>query len=314
MDRISELPDELVTKILSFAPMKVAVSTSVLSKRWEYLWMWVPKLEYIHYKNLSRDNNRSVAPTIESLSLGFDHALFQPEDIKLWVETAISRCVRELSIYCGPDYGGFEIALPSSLYTCKSLLALKLDGHSVLVDVPPTVCLPSLRTLQLEQVRCLNQDSLGSLLSCCPVLEDLAISRQVGDNLKTLAVIHPSLQRLTLLVDAFCPRDDGIGSVIDTPSLKYFKVEDPRPSFSYSIKHMPQLEEADIFVSKGLGEFVESITSVKRLSLQVFSDNEQESMYRSGIVFDQLEHLKLQCHRHNWSKLLVRLLDDSPKL
>jgi len=37
-------------------------------------------------------------------------------------------------------------------------------------------------------------------------------------------------------------------------------------------------------------------------------------MYHNGIYFNQLEHLNLHIYRDNWSKLLVRLLEDSPKL
>ncbi|CAN6838727.1 unnamed protein product [Brassica oleracea] len=43
---INDLSDELLIKILSFLPTKVAVSTSILSKQWQFLWMWLPKLEY----------------------------------------------------------------------------------------------------------------------------------------------------------------------------------------------------------------------------------------------------------------------------
>ncbi|KAF3549938.1 hypothetical protein DY000_02002767 [Brassica cretica] len=47
MDRISGLSDELLVKILSFVPTEVAVSTSILSKRWKFVWMWVSKLEFV---------------------------------------------------------------------------------------------------------------------------------------------------------------------------------------------------------------------------------------------------------------------------
>ncbi|KAF2590229.1 hypothetical protein F2Q70_00041837 [Brassica cretica] len=49
MDRISGLSDELLVKILSFLPTEDAVSTSVLSKQWRFLWMRLPKLEYHDY-------------------------------------------------------------------------------------------------------------------------------------------------------------------------------------------------------------------------------------------------------------------------
>ncbi|EOA27241.1 hypothetical protein CARUB_v10023350mg [Capsella rubella] len=322
MDRISGLPNELLVKILSLLPTKEVVSTSVLSKRWEFLWMWVPKLKFVmnHFKpdlpirDFITKNLPLLKPhVIESFHLQCFTTSFPPEDIKLWVDTSISRNVLELIIdCCDLSYIGKPVALlPSSLYTCNSLVTLKLTCE-IIVDVPRTVCLPSLKTLELHCVVYSNEDSLKLLLSYCPVLEELIIERNRHDNVKTLVVMVPSLLRLTLPIDGGYSCD---GYVIVTPSLKYFEV----PSlygerFSYLITHMPKVEEADLFVEQDVEKLFESITSVKRLSLSVLLDIEDENMYHYGIVFNHLEHLKLEIYRDNWSKLLVRMLEDSPKL
>ncbi|KAL8099801.1 hypothetical protein AgCh_032164 [Apium graveolens] len=49
-DRISRLPDELIHKILSFVDTELVVQTSVLSKRWELIWMTLPFLKFIWYE------------------------------------------------------------------------------------------------------------------------------------------------------------------------------------------------------------------------------------------------------------------------
>lgn len=101
------------------------------------------------------------------------------------------------------------------------------------------------------------------------------------DNVKGLVVVVPSLLRFSLKVDGGCSYDDE--SVIDTPSLVYFKVEDyrDRDSNSYSIKDMPKLEEADIAVKYELHVFLESVTSVKSLSIKVLFNNEEEVIFQS---------------------------------
>ncbi|EOA28047.1 hypothetical protein CARUB_v10024224mg [Capsella rubella] len=78
--------------------------------------------------------------------------------------------------------------------------------------------------------------------------------------------------------------------------------------------HMPNLEEAKLSVEEHVEKLFEAVTSVKRLSLSVLLNIEDENLYHYGIVFNQLEHLKLHICRDNWSKLLLRMLEDSPKL
>ncbi|CAH2071368.1 unnamed protein product [Thlaspi arvense] len=295
MDKISGFSDdELLVKILTYLPTKVAVSTSVLSKQWKFLWMRVPKLEYddrrIFYETqsmlLKGDTARAVSllskserircfidrnlpflrsPVIESLCLRFSTAPFKPEDITSWVALAVSRSVRELSVDFLHCISVPNALLPSSLYTCESLVTLKLEGR-VLVDVPHAGCFPSLKTLHLRYLTYADEESFQRLLSSSSVLEDLVIQRRLyGDNVKEVVVIIPSLFSLSFEVT------DSCGCVIDTPSLKYFKVKYYSKNPSYLIVDMPKLEEADITVFGfcNIKKILKPVTSVKRLSLHL---------------------------------------------
>ncbi|CAA7055564.1 unnamed protein product [Microthlaspi erraticum] len=326
MSRIGGLPDELLIKILSYLPTKVAVSTSILSKQWKLLWMWLPKIEYItiYSKPTLRefiDKNLPLhrAPVIESLRFKLNCNQTKPEYIKRWIEIAVSRHVRELEItYFWENRNIF----PSSFYTCKSLVILKLEDVT-LMDVPPSmVCLPSLKTLKLESVTYVNDESLQRLLSICPVLEDLSVrlchSYDDDDNdMEEFSIIVPSLQRLSLSIDD--DYQDLDRYVINTPCLKYFKLKDRNDSgHDCEIKNMPILKEAYVdVVSASLKSVVGSITSVKRLTLcseNLNEENDDDADYGDGFVFKELEHLNLCVSKKHWSNLLTQLLNDVPIL
>ncbi|PRQ47943.1 putative F-box domain, leucine-rich repeat domain, L domain-containing protein [Rosa chinensis] len=54
MDRISGLPDEILVSILSLLPLKEAQATSILSRRWQYVWAYCTTLNFDDEKNLVR--------------------------------------------------------------------------------------------------------------------------------------------------------------------------------------------------------------------------------------------------------------------
>lgn len=108
-------------------------------------------------------------------------------------------------------------------------------------------------------------------------------------------------------------------------------------NYSYLVRHMPEVEEADITVQYYLFSIFASITSVKtpflvrviqhrfrwgnkihcsllHFHLETLMCVVLQFMYHDGIFFDRLEHLKLCIRFDYWSKLLFRLLHDSPTL
>jgi hypothetical protein len=97
-DRISQLPDPLLTQILNLLPTEEAVKTSVLSTRWRTLWLWVPNLElsfskfpcfnaFLSFGNLFFDSDR--ASCVESLKLYLDGN--DASYLKPWVDALVKR-------------------------------------------------------------------------------------------------------------------------------------------------------------------------------------------------------------------------------
>ncbi|XP_033136550.1 FBD-associated F-box protein At4g10400 [Brassica rapa] len=183
----------------------------------------------------------------------------------MWLATALSRNLCELFLI--NEYSNEKPnILPSRLYTCKSLVILKLRGE-IRPDVPRLSCLPSLKTLELLLDKYFQGGPLRRFLFICPVLENLLMNCGWDDYDKGLITVTvPSLQRLTLYLHSqteggMLPR----GLVIDSPSLKYLKLRDrhqwSRPGFS--IETMPDLEEAYDHDDRDYEELISTVRTVR---------------------------------------------------
>ncbi|KAL1195221.1 FBD-associated F-box protein [Cardamine amara subsp. amara] len=120
----------------------------------------------------------STAPVLESLHFKLSRKCSEV-DIVFWVETTVERGLGDLNF--DYHYHNEPRRWPQSLFTCGTLVVLKLKNVS-LVDVKFPVCFELLKTLHLDHVIFLNDESSQKLLSSCPILEDLLLDRAVHDN------------------------------------------------------------------------------------------------------------------------------------
>ncbi|KAI4353796.1 hypothetical protein L6164_002723 [Bauhinia variegata] len=184
-DYISELPDSLLCHILSFLPTKTAALTGILSNRWTLLWTSLPILDFDDDTQIQNKNQFHVG-----FAKFVDSILIQREPqpikrfhlkctfpscnsikVKAWVNEAINQRVEQLELDLSPP---MRIALPITVYTCRTLVVLKLNGVFEIASLP--VHLPKLKVLDIgEDFYAKNHDSILKFLSGCPVLENLVL-------------------------------------------------------------------------------------------------------------------------------------------
>ncbi|CAN6803062.1 unnamed protein product [Brassica oleracea var. botrytis] len=118
MDRLSQLPDDLLIKILSFVPTKDDVAMSILSKRWLSLWTSVPRVIFYDFSEEDSDEDeegneihaiRSLSQFVFGTLLLHKAAVLERfhlnttsecslSQIGLWVRIAVDRFVHNLKI------------------------------------------------------------------------------------------------------------------------------------------------------------------------------------------------------------------------
>ncbi|CAA0808513.1 Putative F-box/FBD/LRR-repeat protein [Striga hermonthica] len=246
IDRLSSLPEGIICHILSFLPTKRSVATSVLGKRWRFLWAHVPCLEFSGYdfrkedfgeeetqswddfmKEATQASNiihgiilRHKAKRMDSLTL--DHVYCDEDQLETWIKTAIDRGVRNLHLELDFD------TIPQSLFNCKTIVDLKLDKIRMSLSDVGNVSLPSLKKFYVYNLISENDDVLPRFLSGCPSLEELNMVftfREENDYVGCKNISSPKLKTLKLnLVDLFCPWQPEYRMIINAPALRYLQV------------------------------------------------------------------------------------------
>ncbi|CAL9238660.1 unnamed protein product, partial [Arabidopsis halleri] len=283
----------------------------------------VPKLNFdsllhrLELENVCKSLQLHKAPVLESFNLRVHFAGSNYSAVDSGILTgvligiAMDRNVRELVLNVYIHHGSLRI--PSSLYNSETLETLKLELN-VVMDVPSSVSLKSLRTLHLKYVDFKDDESIRNLLSGCPNLEDFMVQRSSSSSVKTFIIDVPTLQRLTIHNgDSTILPERHWDYVISTPSLKYLKIEGIRAFESFVIENVPELIEVNITnVSEIIDEkLLVFLTSVKCLSLAL---TPLVFKFPTGSIFDQLVYLELFTNKKAWWNLLPLLLHSSPSL
>lgn len=235
MDRINKLPDDIICHILSFLPTKEAALTSVLSKRWRNLFVFTSNLCFEGYLQdritIAQNKDITILPKEKDITnfVDFvDRVLAASGNFSIkkftlrcggWVASAhtnrliynvLKRGVMDLDLY---RTGRLMDSLPLEVFTCKTIVNLKLGKGFIIPLVPESAFLPALRTLFLDSIEFCCE--FEALLSACHVLEELTIQYCMQPGW-CHRVSSMSLQRLTI------NSKFDLGNItIDTPSLAY---------------------------------------------------------------------------------------------
>ncbi|XP_045822428.1 F-box/FBD/LRR-repeat protein At4g00160-like [Trifolium pratense] len=176
-DIISTLPDSIICHILSFLPTKTAATTSILSKRWNPLWLLVLTLNFqldtTTLKDIDSFRNsvyaamfsRNITLPILSFRLKCSHSSFNQYDVSRFVYFAMQRGIEKLNI-------SIDINFPPNILSCKMLKVLKLKRIKVR-DLSNEVDFPALKILHLKSVLFVRHEWLEKFLAGCPILEEL---------------------------------------------------------------------------------------------------------------------------------------------
>ncbi|XP_074271842.1 F-box/LRR-repeat protein At3g59190-like [Silene latifolia] len=221
LDRISNLPDELLVLILSFLPTRYAVRTSILSRRWQYLFTLTDCLSfddapwYASKRSFEKFVNKvlelhQMSP-IRKFSL-VCRGSYNESHLNAWVKHAIQKGVEEF------HYQVNKYELPDVFAMCKTLVKLKVIGCTCRVPrFSLSSGLPNLKILHLKHVRFDDNHETKRLLSKCEFLEELTL-----DNCGLYARGHVtiSIGQLKMLRIKYSNVKNGILK-IEAPNLAY---------------------------------------------------------------------------------------------
>ncbi|KAK4479187.1 hypothetical protein RD792_014698 [Penstemon davidsonii] len=278
-DRLSALPDFLILHILSFLSTEEVVKTCLLSKRWQFIWTGISKVDLSVHSSDPAKIRRFVdlvgrmvvmCRGLNKFAVNLNYEKCFASNVDFWVECVVKNKVKDITLICrGDDY-----ELPQMLYSYSSLTNLTLYS----CDLAPRGAIEwgSLKSLSIEGVKlldCVMEKILG-----CPVLEILNLQECWGFD--CLNICSPNLTTL-VLVDF---EDFGNEFVeILAPYLLDLSITEHVKGMRFGLKNVSSVvranlefvglanDERDVYTSPNtmiyINQLFQSLQSVKELEL-----------------------------------------------
>jgi len=146
--------------------------------------------------------SRDITLPIRSLRLKSCYRFEEPNDITELIIAAMQR--RTETFELNMLFNTFDMKLASNIFTCRTLTVLKINGLSIMDDIPKINNNISLiKTLHLDGVHSPNHRHIINLLLSFPILEELQtnnvyafihVPKTTADKIKRL----PNLVKLFL--------------------------------------------------------------------------------------------------------------------
>lgn len=271
VDLFEKLPDNIIFIIIASLSFKEAARTSVLAKRWRYLWRAIKNIEFNQWFFLKCDDdskaNREIQtnafvdfvrewmnlymePAIDSLSLTFSTPTDEfPQVMDDCIEFALAHHVKSLcldfsdpawdenNLYSHPEE---SLDLPLCVYGHQVLASLTLFSCEVCTSGLSKLCM--LRRLSLGWIG-ITQSFVKDLFANCPLLEYFSLKRCWGID-QLIQIQGPKLMLKTLVIDR-CNFIDDYFSIYETPRLRFLKYAGTVITFDISLS-TSMLQEVDL--------------------------------------------------------------------
>ncbi|KAJ7960589.1 FBD-associated F-box protein, partial [Quillaja saponaria] len=343
-DRISMLPDSILSHILSYLPSKHAVATSILSTRWRYLWTFINVLDFddslflcpydpntdklsqkISFINFVHTVLTLNVSAVEKCSLKCSKSNIDVFQVRAWVSILLLRGVQEIDL-CFPSSRNLSVEFVHGFY---NLVHLKLGKRFVLNVPKSSVLFPNLKTLYLDSIEFRDNASAENLFGSCLVLEELYVEDCGFRNLKVFKVNNHSLKYMRMKC-SFENENDEYNTefceykvVINAPKLEHLEYVDYLAE-GYSFKNLHLLQQVYIDVafgrrtrrnvSKCVDELLKGICNIRVLQITTYTM--EVFSYFGGCElpkFCNLTQLAVATNKY-CGHLLPNLLDKSPCL
>ncbi|CAH1426985.1 unnamed protein product [Lactuca virosa] len=253
VDLISDMPDSILLLILSGLRLtQEVIRTSILSRRWRYLWTSIPSLDIFYRQDKLKEDefkefvywvlgNRSLDLDRFRLSCYYHYTM---STLGRWIHMAVTRNVKKLDLTFCPKKESEDtkdIEMPHCLVTCRSLKVLKLCLLEHGLRLPNFIGFPALRVLQLCYVVLSEKDLEKEFLESCPLLEDLRLVDCIINKPGLLCISCPKLKKLR--IDNEEKKGSCGGIKISCPKLVFMELTGP---YHFLFESLDSLEEVVI--------------------------------------------------------------------
>ncbi|KAK9689144.1 hypothetical protein RND81_09G038100 [Saponaria officinalis] len=296
-DRISNLPNEVLGRILSLLPTKYAVATSILSSSWRNL--------YQLSSNLDFDDSLLLNPQMRS-SAPDRHTRFSTFVDQVLVKCSRSQISRfRLKSGKHVGYSHFTLWVLFALTCFSNMTELELTikwRRRYVLQFPNSTC-ENLVTLKLDSSCMLHGEynfaDIKGILKGCQLLEELVIIGCDWNGSK-LSFRNLLLRKLTL--------DLGLGGILE-------QLNESKITFNLPSGYNEDIFEDDQYLCDTM---LSLIVGVKNCECLYLSGLCLRALTRGEFelpVFENLTRLKLhEGFGATWNDVLLEFLDSSPRL